>query len=430
MNNFFGKNLEWKIFSIILAIGLWLIVINIKNPEETMSFTIPITIENIDTVTSKYDLIISNLDQIENQNIRINLRGKRLALETLKSNKKYLDEITAIADLELFRYTKASEINKIPIVISFSDEYRGIVFEERNQIRYLDVVLEKKKSVTKSIQVDTIGQTENGYVVLEPKVQPSEITITGAESLIDKINSVKVAVNITDVANNKVLSGIEPKIYDAKGKEILGLDKSVHDVKVALEVGKKRKILLEPEIQGSYADGYIMTGMKIEPEEITIVGNEDTIDKLSQIKLSTIIFEDLDKTTVFKPELILPSGVTRWDSTDNKVSVTIEVKKQIVKEFIIPTSSLTVKTEMQFKYISKEVTLYLQGIEDEVEKITENMLLGNIDVSDYGEGKHKVSVEFILPKNIKQVGEAPMVDIELIQPEEEEETTEKDNTDT
>ncbi|WP_341876266.1 CdaR family protein [Defluviitalea saccharophila] len=424
MSDFFGKNLEWKIFSLVLAIGLWLVVINIKNPEETMSFTLPVTIENMETVTSRYDLIVSNLEDIQNKTVKINLRGNRLTLESLKNNKKYLNEIKAVADLELFRYAKADEINKIPIVISFSDEYRGLVFEERNQIRYLEVILEKKKSITKAIQVDTVGQTEDGYVILEPKATPGEIVLTGAESLIDQVNSVRVSINVEDIVKNKKISNLEPKVYDDQGKEILGLEKSIDSVSVNLSVGKKKKVVLQHDIQGTYAPGHITTGIKIEPEEVVIVGAEDVVNKLNQLRLSTIIFDNLDATTTFNPEIILPPGVSLWNGEDTKVAVTIEVKNQIVKEFKIPTSSLTVKTDLQFRYISREVTVYLQGIEEDINRITENMIAGTIDVSDYGVGKHTVTVDFNLPKNIKQVGETPRVEIELIAPEEQQDDLE------
>lgn len=45
MNDLLGKDIGWKVFSLVLAIGLWFIVINIKNPEESMTFTIPVEIQ-------------------------------------------------------------------------------------------------------------------------------------------------------------------------------------------------------------------------------------------------------------------------------------------------------------------------------------------------------------------------------------------------
>lgn len=426
MNDFFGKNLGWKIFSLVIAIGLWFIVINIKNPEETMTFTIPVEIQNMDKLTSRYDIVISNLDEIENKTISLNIRGTRLTLEKLKNNRRYLDVIKATANLELFRHTKATEVNKIPIEITFSDEYRGLIFEERNQIRYLDVVLENKKTITKPIQVETIGQIEEGYVVLEPKLNPGEVILTGAQSLINKVDIVKVIVDVSDITNNQKVAQAEPKVYDKQGKEIKDLEKNIDIIEVNIGVGKKRKVSLIPQIQGTYAENYISTGIKIEPEEIVIVGSKEIVDGLTQVQLSTIIFEDLDETTTFKPDIILPPGVRRWDSSENKVSVTIEIKKQIVREFKIPTSKLTLRTDKQFKYISKEVTLYLQGIESEVQRITVNMLLGSIDVSGLKEGRHKVPIAFNIPKNIKQVGESPVVEIELIESAEEQEPDEEE----
>ena len=211
-----------------------------------------------------------------------------------------------------------------------------------------------------------------------------------------------------------------------QGKEITGLSKNVKSVRVSAEIGKKRKVTLLPSIQGTYANNHISTGVKIEPEEIVIVGKEEVVNNISQIQLSTIIFEDLDQSTVFNPTIILPAGVSRWDSTESRVSVTIEVKKQIVKEFKIPTSKLTLRTEKQFKYISKDVTVQLFGIEDDINRISENSLQGSIDVSNLSEGRHNVPIKFNLPSNIKQVGETPMVEIELIEGEEEAEGSDEE----
>ena len=417
MNELLGKNLGWKVFSLILAIGLWFIVINIKNPEETMSFTIPVEIQNLGVIEAN-DLIIVNFDEIMDKNITINLRGTRLTLDKLKSNKKYLDVIKASANLELYRYTKATEVNKIPIEITFSEEYKGLIYEERHQIRYLDLILEERKSITKKIEAEIIGQISNEYVVLEPRVNPGEITITGGESLINKINVVKVEVNAHDILDNETVE-VEPKIYDLQGNEITELSKNVKTAKVSAEIGKKRKITLVPNIQGSYAENHVSTGIKIEPSEIVIVGKEEIINNISQVQLSPIVFNDLRETTVFNPTIILPAGVSRLDSNESRVSVTIEVKRQVTKEFKIPTSKLTLRTEKQFRYISKEVTLRLFGIEDDINRISESSLQGSIDVSNLGEGRHKVAIKFNLPGNVKLVGDPPMVEIELIEGEEE-----------
>ena len=112
MNDLLGKDIGWKVFSLVLAIGLWFIVINIKNPEETMTFTIPVEIQNLNVIEAN-NLIIANFDEIEDKHITLNIRGTRLTLDKLKNNKKYLDVIKATANLELYRYTKASEVNKI-----------------------------------------------------------------------------------------------------------------------------------------------------------------------------------------------------------------------------------------------------------------------------------------------------------------------------
>ena len=86
MNDLLGKDIGWKVFSLVLAIGLWFIVINIKNPEESMTFTIPVEIQNLNVIEAN-NLIIANFDEIEDKHITLNIHGTRLTLDSLKTIK-------------------------------------------------------------------------------------------------------------------------------------------------------------------------------------------------------------------------------------------------------------------------------------------------------------------------------------------------------
>ena len=47
IKSFLTTNLYWKALSILLAIGLWFVVMNINNPTEIKTFTLKNTIKSI-----------------------------------------------------------------------------------------------------------------------------------------------------------------------------------------------------------------------------------------------------------------------------------------------------------------------------------------------------------------------------------------------
>ena len=72
------NNFGLKILAAVFAIVIWLVVVNIEDPEKTKGFVIPVTIENSDYLTDMgktYD-ILNNSDKIS-----FTVTGKRSIIE-------------------------------------------------------------------------------------------------------------------------------------------------------------------------------------------------------------------------------------------------------------------------------------------------------------------------------------------------------------
>ena len=55
------NNFGLKVLAVVFAIVIWLVVVNIEDPEKTKGFTIPVTIENSDYLTQSlknYQILI------------------------------------------------------------------------------------------------------------------------------------------------------------------------------------------------------------------------------------------------------------------------------------------------------------------------------------------------------------------------------------
>ena len=63
------KDLGWKLLSIAIAATMWFMVINITQPVDTRSYSRPLTLENMDTLTSR-GLTVGNAEELKNKNYR------------------------------------------------------------------------------------------------------------------------------------------------------------------------------------------------------------------------------------------------------------------------------------------------------------------------------------------------------------------------
>ena len=104
------NNFGLKVLAVVFAIVIWLVVVNIEDPEKTKGFTIPVTIENSDYLTDMgktYD-ILNNSDKIS-----FTVTGKRSIIEELSDS-----DFTAVANMENVN----DELTTVPVSVAASLE--------------------------------------------------------------------------------------------------------------------------------------------------------------------------------------------------------------------------------------------------------------------------------------------------------------------
>ena len=80
------KDIGWKLLSLVIAIALWFMVINIEHPVTTRIYTQTITMKNIDALTQQ-GLTVLNKGQIENMKVSAKIKAQRTALDRLTQYK-------------------------------------------------------------------------------------------------------------------------------------------------------------------------------------------------------------------------------------------------------------------------------------------------------------------------------------------------------
>ncbi len=429
MNDLLAKNLGWKLFSIIAAIILWFMVINIENPMDSKSFSnIPVKIINEDTIAGR-QLIMTNREELENARVTITVRATRRALEELTANRGL---ITATVDLRHFTNIGVTQPSQIAINVSLPNTKDPLEMTQQYP-RMLTVVLEKNLTVQQNIRIEPRGDVAQGYMLYGLKSDPNIIQLSGAESDIERIYAVKVSVDVSGASASFTVNK-EPKIYDKEGNEILGLGKDIKSVQVEIPIMKKKLLSLKlPPITGLPAEGFTLFNVGVEPKLIEVAGDPEVIDRLTQIDLLPISLNNLTDNQIFTQDVaaLLPRGIMIID-TIKQAKITAEIKKMGYKEFAIPINQLQINIPegVQAVFVSSVVPITLRGIEEVINNITQEMIEASVNLTGYGAGRHEeVPVYLRLPEGITRVGDPPTLIVE-IKKEQGEEVVETSGTDT
>ena len=199
------NNFGLKILAAVFAIILWMVVVNIEDPEKTKGFTIPVTIENNEYLSDmgKTYEILNNTDKIS-----FTVTGKRSIIEELSES-----DFTAVANLENIN----DDMTTIPVSVSASRYASQIEINKRDAT--LKVSVENLQTERFSVKVVTKGTPAAYCYVESTSSAPGKITVTGPESVVSQIKTAQAVVDISNAEEN-VATSSPIVLLDADGNEI------------------------------------------------------------------------------------------------------------------------------------------------------------------------------------------------------------------
>lgn len=194
------KNLGKKILAVVFALALWFSA----NMEQDVEKNISVDVQYMNLPS---DLVITN-DPSHTLNLRV--RGSRTQLSSLSPR-----DIVFVFDLA----NASPGVSKFEINTDQIKPPKGIqvIGVSPAEIRIdTDKVIEKKVSVK-----PIIGLPDTGYeVVGEPKVTPSEVTISGPRKIVSQIES--ISTDLVSTAGVKSNFTIELPLMSYQKVDILG----------------------------------------------------------------------------------------------------------------------------------------------------------------------------------------------------------------
>ena len=392
-------NLGLKVIAFIFAVFLWFIVVNFDNPVGSSTFRdIPVQILNEDIITSAGEVYQVDGDKT----VTVVVYATREVRQKLTS-----DNIVATADIK--------QIVPIEVTINgFSGESVTAEAIPRN----LTIQREKSGKKVMSLTVDTGGiNLADGYILGDASVEPDQVTITGAESVLEQVDRAVAQVDdVSGVSEDSVLPA-SLILYDANGNELnqtqIGNNLGENGLSVSVEVLKVKGIPVVFDVTGSPAEGYKYTGCISTPESVQVCGKSEDIDKISEIDVpaSAVDISGASAPIELTVDITqyLPEGVNLVDENSGNVTVTVKIEQEGTLSIDFMVSSIRINNLAENLQVSfepdAEITFRFTGDEALLDTLDISNAV-SVDLSDYDEaGTYDVPVRVNLPAGISQDGQ-------------------------
>lgn len=421
--NLLINNLGLKLLSVIFALILWLVVVNIDDPDKTRTFTTNVTLVNEQVLTD----MGKSYEITDNSNVvTFRVTASRSIIERMTAS-----DFKATADMTSIEL-KEDGTAVVPIDIMANRYSSQIDIDRKN--KNLELTVEDLQSNQFKITAKTDGTPAEGSAVGEVTVSPDIISVSGPASVVGKIAGVEAVLDVSgkfeDVEDNVV-----PVLYDKNGN-VLDTSKltfNLETVNVKAEILSVKEIPISCETGGELGDDYQQVSVECAPEKITVKG---VAEKLNKITVITIPKEDLDisgaKETLTKEVDIstyLPEGVTLVDSEQAKIKITIVIEKTETKTFNVPVENIKIfnlSDDYDIEYQGSKIPVTLKGYTSDMESLSASDIMLSIDVGQIKPGTSEVALALNLGSEYKLV-ENSTITINLIEKNTKEDTAQDES---
>ena len=375
---------------------------------------IPVTIVNESYLASKLEvpLLIEGQDTVN-----VKVKGRESVVKELAR-----EDFTAVADM-----TQIISMETTPRMVPVKVSCEGLLDSDISVTPgNIQVDIEKQTSVEKIIAVNT-GDTvpDKNYEVGVLKANPEKVTISGPESIVNKIDRVVAMVDVSDRKETRTELDSELKIYDKNQDELSEKQLSYLDlkeirnnkIKVTAEFWKaQNKISLKVESSGSPKHGYQVSEIKLVPDTISIAGTDEALQKLAEagntLEIPGSMIDVSGKSSDFEVNIdlteLLPENTKLARDLNSSVIATVKILPYNSQDFELPATQIqteNIPEDMDLVFGQEKITVRLKGKDEDLKNLKPETVQMKIDLKGYKEGEYTVPVTVTLPGGYELVDE-------------------------
>lgn len=362
------------LFSLTIAFTLWLYVITVVSPESTEEYhNVAVAFSGESILTEKGLMLISE----SIPTAKVTLVGNRSDLVNINAG-----NLTLLADL-----SKISEPGEHKLSYTVTPPGNMSVSVENREPKTITVKVVEKLTAKVPVQINYTGTLPESYIMDKgsESLSATEVTVTGPREVVELIKQAVIEINC-DGRTETVVEDLRYKLCDENGEplDVSLVTTDVEQIHLEVRVSRVKTIPLRLNVNSGGGATEETSSIRIDPEEITISGNDIALEGLDELVLGTVNLGDL--TTAEKREYdiasILPEGI-RNESGITTAVAEISFPDLTKKDFTITDiQTINVAQGMEATLVTKQLTITVRGPKEQVLALTTADITAVLDLTD------------------------------------------------
>lgn len=404
-----GLKVFYLIFSIIVAIALWIYVAYVENPtvDEPVAISgIKVELEG-EEILRESNLIVTDVDV---ERLTIYFGGRIRDVSRLSNT-----NVKAVVDLkDILQYTSPTGIHSLNYTLVYEESGNSVVVERMSR-PVIEVTVERL--VTEMIPLSPVfkGSIADNYMAGELTLSRSSVEVAGTEAAIDKIAS--ATVTLEGEAVSKTFTREESIVLlDADGNEInmeeegLSFLNGVSTAMITQNILMVRDIPLVVDIIECSTATDANISRSITPSTITLSGDPEVLEGLNTINLGTIDLKSFVLSYSETYQIRIPNDAKNLSGITT-ATVTIEVLGMSTRRISVSNISTRNGTG-EISIITQSLDVTLRGSEQDINAVLAENVRIVADLSDYANMKGTFTVNATVYvdgfPNVDAVGTYPL----------------------
>jgi len=259
------NNLRWKVFAVVLAAVVWVVVINFVDPITFETARIPVELVNIDALHANERILINERD-LANLYVDVTVRGNMSQINNLDNR------LTATIDLSIPAIAEnpvRADVSVTALVeLHNSGNYDFVITNQSHSA--VDVFVEEIITVARDVTLYPRGALAHRRTAISAAAAPSQVTVRGPRSQVEAIEFVYAVFDQAGMDRTFERRGTGLTAVNFAGSSIHGLSFYPPMVDVAVDVlmeGTVRLVL--PEHIGTPGTDFAVSGVNSDNKPFT-----------------------------------------------------------------------------------------------------------------------------------------------------------------
>lgn len=319
------------LLSIILAVIFWAYVRGVVDPDDSTTLhNVRLEVTGTSVLTGQ-GLTVSSLSQ---ETVDLHVEAPSSVINNLV---RYREDI--YVPLDVSRCTEGENRVTVGQPVWPTNFNTDEVVLQGKEPGVITVEVDRLYTNTFEVEFQLDGQVADGYQMGTPAIEPERVTVSGPVEQVNKIAHV-VAVLESEELSEQFSGDLPLTLWDAEGNELTDLEITLNTetAYVVVPVVVVKEVPLTVEVKaggGATPQDAVVT---IDPLTVTVSGQEEDIQELTEISLGEINLATVVGTNTFQLPITLDASL---ENVSGEMSATVTVSVQGLSTTALDVDNIT-----------------------------------------------------------------------------------------